>query len=379
MESVEELERIERIQEILGYTFKNKQAILSAITHPSAAEGKPIQYSYERLEFLGDSVLGVIVAMAAFEKFKDLDEGGLTRIKVALVAGSTLSEVASELGFSDVIIFGDSEVGTGKRGMHSALENVYEAVVAALYIDGGFNVARDFISRTLLPRMTHDLAVRPENPKSALQEKLQTEGITPTYKLVETQGPPHDRTFVSAVFAGMQSLARGVGRTKKESESKAAAEALRELEERGDELNPREQKARLKAEKKAAKKAQKQQRVADRKARREGTAVQAGAAQNVAAQNGAAAGDAAGDMVADNAVNAAAGESQAAQVGATETAAPVAEAVANAPIAAAVMPRGVAATGSAAEAPATNVATASESATAPTEASVSAPASKNAD
>ena len=374
MESVEELERIERIQEILGYTFKNKQAILSAITHPSAAEGKPIQYSYERLEFLGDSVLGVIVAMAAFEKFKDLDEGGLTRIKVALVAGSTLSEVASELGFSDVIIFGDSEVGTGKRGMHSALENVYEAVVAALYIDGGFNVARDFISRTLLPRMTHDLAVRPENPKSALQEKLQTEGITPTYKLVETQGPPHDRTFVSAVFAGMQSLARGVGRTKKESESKAAAEALRELEERGDELNPREQKARLKAEKKAAKKAQKQQRVADRKARREGTSVQAGAAQNVAAQNGAAAGDAAG-----NAVNAAAGESQAAQVGATETAAPVAETVANAPIAAAVMPKGVAATASAAEAPASNAATASESATAPTEASVSAPASKNAD
>ena len=375
MESVEELERIERIQEILGYTFKNKQAILSAITHPSAAEGKPIQYSYERLEFLGDSVLGVIVAMAAFEKFKDLDEGGLTRIKVALVAGSTLSEVASELGFSDVIIFGDSEVGTGKRGMHSALENVYEAVVAALYIDGGFNVARDFISRTLLPRMTHDLAVRPENPKSALQEKLQTEGITPTYKLVETQGPPHDRTFVSAVFAGMQSLARGVGRTKKESESKAAAEALRELEERGDELNPREQKARLKAEKKAAKKAQKQQRVADRKARREGTAVQAGAAQNVADQNGAAAGDVAG-----NAVNAAAGESQAAQLGATETAAPVvAGAVANAPIAAAVMPKGVAAPASAAEAPASNAATASESATAPTEAPVSAPASKNAD
>ncbi len=275
MESVEELERIERIQEILGYAFKNKQLILSAITHPSAAEGKPIQYSYERLEFLGDSVLGVIVAMAAFDKFKDLDEGGLTRIKVALVAGSTLSEVASELGFSDVIIFGDSEVGTGKRGMHSALENVYEAVVAALYIDGGFTVARDFISRTLLPRMTHDLAVRPENPKSALQEKLQTEGITPTYKLVETQGPPHDRTFVSAVFAGMQSLARGVGRTKKESESKAAAEALKELAEREDGEDPRAQKARRKAEKKAAKKAQRQQRAADKKARRE----QAGADQ----------------------------------------------------------------------------------------------------
>ena len=256
MFGVEELERIDRAQRIIGYTFKNQQLILSAITHPSAAEGKPVQYSYERLEFLGDSVLGVIVAMAAFEKFKDLDEGGLTRIKVALVAGSTLSSVADELGFTEIIIFGDSEVGTGKRGMHSALENVYEAVVAALYIDGGFNVARDFIARTLLPRMTRDYAAKPENPKSMLQEKLQTEGITPTYKLVETQGPPHDRTFVSAVFAGMQALARGVGRTKKESESRAAAQALKELEQQ------------RKAEAKAAKKAEKDRKRAEKEARR---------------------------------------------------------------------------------------------------------------
>lgn len=262
MFSVEELERIDRAQRIIGHTFENQQLILSAITHPSAAEGKPVQYSYERLEFLGDSVLGVIVAMAAFEKFKDLDEGGLTRIKVALVAGSTLSEVADELGFTDIIIFGDSEVGTGKRGMHSALENVYEAVVAALYLDGGFNVTREFIGRTLLPRMTRDYAAKPENPKSVLQEKLQMEGVTPTYKLVETQGPPHDRTFVSAVFAGMQSLARGVGRTKKESESKAAAQALKELE------------AQRKAEAKAAKKAEKDRKRAQKA--RKGKAAAAG-------------------------------------------------------------------------------------------------------
>ena len=256
MPDVEELERIDRIQQIIGYEFKDQQLILSAITHPSAAEGKPVQYSYERLEFLGDSVLGVIVAMAAFQKFKDLDEGGLTRIKVALVAGTTLSEVADELGFTDIIIFGESEMGTGKRGMHSALENVYEAVVAALYLDGGFNTAREFISRTLLPRMTREIAAKPENPKSMLQEQLQTEGITPTYKLVETQGPPHDRTFVSQVFAGMQSLARGVGRTKKESESKAAAQALKELE------------AQRKADAKAAKKAEKDRKRAQKGARK---------------------------------------------------------------------------------------------------------------
>lgn len=254
---IEELERIDRAEGIVGYRFNDKQLILSAITHPSAAEGRPVQFSYERLEFLGDSVLGSIVAMAAFGKFKDLDEGGLTRIKVALVAGSTLSEVAHELGFNDIIIFGDSEVGTGKRGMHSALENVYEAVVAALYLDGGFEMARGFVERTLLPRMTRDYAAKPENPKSMLQERLQVEGITPTYRLVETQGPPHDRTFVSAVFAGMQSLAKGVGRTKKESESKAAAQALKELEQQ------------RKAEQKAAKKAEKERARAERRAGKE--------------------------------------------------------------------------------------------------------------
>ena len=203
---VPDSERLEKAQREIGYRFKNPDLLKKALTHPSAVETQTTERSYERLEFLGDSVLGVIVAQAAFDKFPDLDEGGLTRIKVALVAGSTLSEVAQELGFAEVILFGHSEVGTGRRGMHSALENVYEAVVAALYLDGGFEEARKFIERTLLPRMTIDYAARPENPKSALQELLQEDGITPTYQLVETQGPPHDRTFVSAVFAGVQAL-----------------------------------------------------------------------------------------------------------------------------------------------------------------------------
>lgn len=229
--TAEQSEKLERAEEILGYTFKEKQFILSAITHPSATEGRSVRYSYERLEFLGDSVLGAIVADAAFERFHELDEGGLTRIKVALVSGASLSDVASGLGFADIIVFGSSETGTGKRGLHSALENVYEAVVAALYLDGGTDVARDFIYRTLIPRMSEELALEPENPKSALQEKLQEDGITPTYKLVETQGPPHDRTFVAQVYAGDQGLARGTGRTKKEAESQAAKSTLARLGE----------------------------------------------------------------------------------------------------------------------------------------------------
>ncbi|WP_302962839.1 ribonuclease III [uncultured Adlercreutzia sp.] len=223
--------KLERAQEILDWRFENTQYLLSAITHPSATEGRAVKFSYERLEFLGDSILGALVANEAFHRFPELDEGGLTRIKVALVSGASLSEVAEKLGFADIIVFGSSETGTGRRGLHSALENVYEAVVAALYLDGGVDVAGAFVERTLIPKMSLSLAREPENPKSALQEKLQEGGITPTYKLVETQGPPHDRTFVAQVYAGDKGLARGVGRTKKEAESQAAKSTLARLSE----------------------------------------------------------------------------------------------------------------------------------------------------
>ena len=227
----EERKKFDDAERIIGHHFENEQLLLSAITHPSANEGRSVRYSYERLEFLGDSVLGAIVASIAFNRFHDLDEGGLTRIKVALVAGSCLSDVAEGLGLADVIMFGSSEQGTGRRGLHSALENVYEAIVAALYLDAGIEAARAFVENTLIDRMSLDLARAPENPKSELQEVLQEDGITPTYKLVETQGPPHDRTFVAQVFAGDHALAQGTGRTKKEAESQAAKSTLARLGE----------------------------------------------------------------------------------------------------------------------------------------------------
>ena len=260
----EQASKLQRAEEVLGYSFSNKQLILSAITHPSATEGRAVKYSYERLEFLGDSILGAIVADVAFERFHELDEGGLTRIKVALVSGASLSDVASGLGFADIIVFGSSETGTGKRGLHSALENVYEAVVAALYLDGGVEAARDFIYRTLIPRMSEDMALEPENPKSALQERLQEDGITPTYRLVETQGPPHNRTFITQVFVGVQSLAKGVGRTKKESESHAAESALKALSSFFDAKDSKDKKRQ--ADAKAAIKAAKAEEKARRKA-----------------------------------------------------------------------------------------------------------------
>lgn len=266
--SQEQVRKLALAQDILEYRFNDENLLLSAITHPSATEGKSVKYSYERLEFLGDSILGAIVASTAFHAYHDLDEGGLTRIKVALVSGASLAEVAEKLGFADVIVFGSSETGTGKRGLHSALENVYEAVVAALFLDGGLDAARAFVSRTLIPRMSLDMASEPENPKSALQEKLQEDGITPTYKLIETQGPPHDRTFVAQVYAGSQGLARGIGRTKKEAESQAARSTLARLSEFFG-IGAQNERSAEKAAEKAAAKAARAEEKARRKNERE--------------------------------------------------------------------------------------------------------------
>ena len=222
---------IERAQELLGYRFADTELLRAAITHPSATEGAHTRHSYERLEFLGDSILGAIVAREAFETFRNLDEGGLTRIKVALVSGASLSRLAESLGLGQVIVFGQSETGTGKRGMHSALENVYEAIVAAIALDGGYEAAHAFVARTLLPSMDVSLAREPENPKSTLQELLQEHRITPTYQIIETFGPPHDRLFVAQVLGGKVALAQGTGHSKKEAETAAARDALTRYEE----------------------------------------------------------------------------------------------------------------------------------------------------
>ena len=159
-------DRVARIEEICGHHFDNKDLITSAITHPSAVEGQPVSASYERLEFLGDSILGAMVATDLFERFPAMDEGKLTRMKISLVSGKTLSVVAGDLGIGELIIFGESEKGTGSRGMHSALENVYEAVVGALYLDAGFEKTHAFVQRTLAPHVDGDvLSVRFNVPR----------------------------------------------------------------------------------------------------------------------------------------------------------------------------------------------------------------------
>ena len=224
------LSKIERAQEILGYRFKDLELLKSAITHPSAVEGKPVSAGYERLEFLGDSVVGFIVSEELYERFPEMDEGGLTRRKVSLISGESLSAAAAERGFADIIVFGSSERGTGARGLHSALENVYEAVTGAVYLDGGLEPARRWVLDTLQPHLAPWRAALPENPKSLLQEKTQADlRETPRYELVATGGPAHSPTFVCDCVVGERTVGRGEGSSKKEAEAAAAAVGLRTL------------------------------------------------------------------------------------------------------------------------------------------------------
>ena len=222
--------KLARAEEICGHTFADRTLLRCALTHPSAVEGEPVWASYERLEFLGDSILGALVALALYQSYPSFDEGRLTRLKVSLVSGATLSEVGRELGLNECIIFGASETGTGARGMHSALENVYEALVGALFLDGGRAAAEAFIMRTLEPHLAADRAERPENPKSYLQECVQSDhSEPPAYKLVDTAGPAHAPTFTAVVLVDGVRQGKGSGSSKKEAEAAAALDALERM------------------------------------------------------------------------------------------------------------------------------------------------------
>ncbi|MCL2528857.1 MAG: ribonuclease III [Coriobacteriia bacterium] len=218
--------RLNKAEKLLGYRFKDRELLLLALTHPSASEGNGTTGSYERLEFLGDAILGAIISRELYDSFPKHDEGALTRLKVSAVAGNTLSKLAEELKLEQINIFGSSERGTGKRGLQSALENVYEALVGALAIDGGMEEAERFVLHTLAPRIYISVAREPENPKSMLQELLQAHHVTPTYEIIDTDGPPHDRFFTARVLSDEDILATGTGHSKKDAEMNAATKAL---------------------------------------------------------------------------------------------------------------------------------------------------------
>ena len=217
----------------LGYLFRNEQLLCLALTHPSLAhdQNKPLPHN-QRLEFLGDAVLSIILSRWLYEALPGADEGVLSKSRARLVNAEALATRARHLQFGGHLILSIGADHGGGRESVSALADAFEAVLGALFLDGGLPAAETFVRRVFAP----DFAALPqiligiENPKGELQERLQSRStIAPTYQLISTSGPDHAREFECAVLHDGIELGRGRGRSKKAAEAEAALAALKNV------------------------------------------------------------------------------------------------------------------------------------------------------
>jgi ribonuclease-3 len=226
------------LEQRVGYRFRDPGLLEHALTHTSRANedvsGGVIDN--ESLEFLGDAVLGFAVADILFRRFPDRDEGWKSKVKATIVSTASLARQAERLGLGDHLLLGRGEEKTGGRRKHALLADGYEALIAAIYLDGGIDHATGFIARQFGDAISD--AGRPAGVlrdfKSALQEKVQSDGESlPEYVVVGEAGPDHHKTFHVEVRVAGKPLADAVGRTKKEAEQEAAQRALAKLSEPG--------------------------------------------------------------------------------------------------------------------------------------------------
>jgi len=220
------------LQQRLGHNFRDEALLRLAFTHPSIAHdaNAPLPHN-QRLEFLGDSVLGLILSRALYEKFPDADEGALTKSRAKLVNAAALAAHGRTLGLGAHLILSRGEENTGGRERTSALTDAFEALLGAIFMDGGFDAAREFVLREFAAEIRElDLPAGIDNPKGELQELLQAKSpVAPEYEFIAASGPDHDRVFECAVKHAGAELARGTGKSKKAAESAAALAALEKL------------------------------------------------------------------------------------------------------------------------------------------------------
>lgn len=220
------------LQDLLGYRFRDESLLRLALTHPSVAHESPVNTPHnQRLEFLGDSVLGLSLTGALYEKFPQLGEGPLTKARAQLVNRRTLAAASRRLRLGEHLIMSHGENAHGGRERTSALADVFEALLGAIFLDSGYAAAAEFTLRCFSESFSSTLgAPNLDNPKGELQERLQATSLTaPKYQLKIATGPDHDRVFESAVSHEDVELARGQGKSKKEAESAAATAALEKL------------------------------------------------------------------------------------------------------------------------------------------------------
>lgn len=220
-------ESIRAFEEKIGYEFKDKSYIQTALTHSSFAnEHKEFNYN-ERLEFLGDSVLGLVVSDYLFRARNDLPEGKLTRLRANVVCEESLSAVARKINLGDHLFLGKGEKASGGSNRDSILADATEAVIAAIYLDGGFDQAKDFILSNLRDTIAKNIDGNIfRDYKTILQEIIQGNNGKISYKLVGESGPDHNKEFEMQVKCGQETIGIGKGKNKKEAEKEAARDAL---------------------------------------------------------------------------------------------------------------------------------------------------------
>ncbi len=218
---------LDDLQELLGFRFSDPHLLESAMTHSSGAQEK--EGNNERMEFFGDAILDLIVSEYLFHACPKYREGELTEGKASVVRRSTLAEVGRRIGLREYIHLGRGIVGTSKLP-DSVYANVWEAIIAAVYLDGGFDAAKALVLRHFIPELEQATNISGiKNAKSVLQEWSQrTNNITPTYQALQETGPEHRKQFEVAVYIEGVEVGRGWGKNKKQAEQAAAECALRE-------------------------------------------------------------------------------------------------------------------------------------------------------
>ena len=220
---------IEEIEKSINYKFKNEELLKTALTHVSYANENNVE-SYEKLEFLGDSILEFISSKYLFNTYENLTEGELTKVRAQVVCEDSLKEVAKKHKFYDYILVGKSERVSGGNKKDAIMADCVEAVIAAIYFDGGLNEAEKFIIENLKEAIEYATAhIGMKDFKTVLQEKLQKHGdVHIEYLIVNEEGPDHDKTFTAEVKCNGKVLATGKGKSKKSAEMQAAKTALGE-------------------------------------------------------------------------------------------------------------------------------------------------------
>jgi ribonuclease-3 len=224
---------LESLDHALGVSFHDPALRMAALTHRSFAFEQGTEVTNERLEFLGDSVLGLVVTDMAYASYPDLPEGALAKLRAAIVNMVALADVARSLGLGGMVLLGKGEELSGGRDKSSILADALEAVFGAIYLDRGLDVSRELIERLFRPRM--EAYARGEGDrdyKTILQELASQElRSMPEYRL-EERGPDHAKEFTATVFVAGEALGSGVGRSKKEAEQQAAREAHSRIADR---------------------------------------------------------------------------------------------------------------------------------------------------